>query len=406
MTKLNVEKIRSEFPCLDQKINGKPLIYLDNAASTLKPQVVINSINQHYSKETSNIHRGVHTLSENGTIKYENTRTTVRDFIGARSEKEIIFTKGTTESLNLVASSFGRAFFKEGDEILISTMEHHSNIVPWQLIAEQTGAKVREIPINNKGEILLEEYKKLLNPKTKMVSVVYISNSLGTINPIKEMIQLAHEVGAKFCVDAAQAVAHKKINVVDLDCDFLAFSGHKLYGPTGIGILYGKEDLLNQMPPYQGGGDMIDTVTIEKTTYNVLPHKFEAGTPHIAGGICLKDAIDYVLELGLENIEAYENELLEYATTKIKEIEGIKVIGEADQKCSVLSFTMEGAHPHDVGTLLDKQGIAVRTGHHCTQPLMKYFDIIATIRASFSIYNTKEEVDLFIEGIKKTKEFL
>jgi len=403
---LDVKKIRSQFPCLDQKINGKDLIYLDNAASTLKPLKVINALNQHYSKETSNIHRGVHTLSEQGTVKYEESRRTIQKFIGAEFDHEVIFTKGTTDALNLLANSFGDAYLEPGDEILLSTMEHHSNIVPWQLIAEKKGAIIKEVPINKKGEIILDEYKKLLNKRTKMVSIVYISNSLGTINPIKEMIQMAHEVGAYFCVDAAQAVAHKKIDVQELDCDFLAFSGHKIYGPTGIGVLYGKQDLLNQMPPYQGGGDMIDAVSFEKTTYNTLPFKFEAGTPHIAGAICLKDAIDYVTELGLEEIEKYENELLDYATKKIKEIEGITLIGEADQKCSVLAFCLENSHPHDVGTLLDKQGIAVRTGHHCTQPLMKFFNIVASIRASFSIYNTKEEVDTFIEAIKKTKEFL
>ncbi|MFZ8933256.1 MAG: aminotransferase class V-fold PLP-dependent enzyme [Bacteriovoracaceae bacterium] len=403
---LDVKKIRSQFPCIDQKINGNDLIYLDNAASTLKPLRVINALNQHYSKETSNIHRGVHTLSEKGTVKYEESRRTIQKFIGAKFDHEVIFTKGTTDSLNLLASSFGEVFLKPGDEILLSTMEHHSNIVPWQLVAEKTGAIIKEVPINNKGEIILEEYKKLLSKRTKMVSIVYISNSLGTINPIKEMIKMAHDVGSYFCVDAAQAVAHKKINVQELDCDFLAFSGHKIYGPTGIGVLYGKEELLNQMPPYQGGGDMIDAVSFERTTYNKLPFKFEAGTPHIAGAICLKDAIDFVTELGLEEIENYENELLDYATKKIKDIEGITLIGEADQKCSVLAFCLENAHPHDVGTLLDKQGIAVRTGHHCTQPLMKFFNIIASIRASFSIYNTKEEVDSFIEAVKKTKEFL
>ncbi len=402
---IDIKKIRNEFPCLDQKINGNDLIYFDNAASTLKPLKVIEAIHQHYSKETSNIHRGVHTLSEKGTIKYEESRQYIQNFIGAKHDHEIIFTKGTTDSLNLVASSYAREFLQPGDEILLSTMEHHSNIVPWQLAAQKTGAVIKEVPINEKGEILMEEYKKLLSPKTKMVSIVYISNSLGTINPIKEMIDLAHEVGALFCVDAAQAIAHKKINVQELGCDFLAFSGHKIYGPTGIGVLYGKEEILNKMVPYQGGGDMIDVVTFEETTYNKLPFKFEAGTPHIAGAICLKDALQYVQDLGLENIERYENELLEYATEKMKKISGVTLIGTADEKCSVLSFAIDGAHPHDVGTLLDKQGIAVRTGHHCTQPLMKFFNVVATVRASFSIYNTKEEIDRFIEAVEKTKEF-
>lgn len=406
MSSLEIEKIRSDFPILEREVNGKDLIYFDNAASTLKPRSVINAINHHYSLETANIHRGVHYLSELGTRKYEETRDKIKEFIKAKDSCEIIFTKGTTDSLNLVAHSFGLKFFEPGDEIILSTLEHHSNIVPWQLIAEKTGAKIIETPINDKGEIILEEFKKKLGPKTKMVSTSYISNALGTINPIKEMISLAHAVGAKFTVDAAQAIAHLPIDVVDLDCDFLAFSSHKIYGPTGVGVLYGKKSLLEEMPPYQGGGDMIDRVTIQKTTYNDLPHKFEAGTPHIAGVIALKDAIEYVEEIGLNEISEYENDLLEFATKKMEEIKGLKIIGTSKNKAAVISFVIEGGHPHDVGILLDKQGIAVRTGHHCTQPLMDHFDIPGTIRASFSFYNTKEEIEIFITGLKKTMEFL
>jgi cysteine desulfurase / selenocysteine lyase len=406
MSSLEIEKIRSDFPILEREVNGKDLIYFDNAASTLKPRSVINAINHHYSLETANIHRGVHYLSELGTRKYEETRDKIKEFIKAKDSCEIIFTKGTTDSLNLVAHSFGLKFFEPGDEIILSTLEHHSNIVPWQLIAEKTGAKIIETPINDKGEIILEEFKKKLGPKTKMVSTSYISNTLGTINPIKEMISLAHAVGAKFTVDAAQAIAHLPIDVIDLDCDFLAFSSHKIYGPTGVGVLYGKKALLEEMPPYQGGGDMIDRVTIQKTTYNDLPHKFEAGTPHIAGVIALKDAIEYVEEIGLNEISEYENDLLEFATKKMEEIKGLKIIGTSKNKAAVISFVIEDGHPHDVGILLDKQGIAVRTGHHCTQPLMDHFGIPGTIRASFSFYNTKEEIEVFITGLKKTMEFL
>ncbi len=398
--------IREDFPETKRYVHEKPLIYLDNAASTLKCTSVIEVINEHYKNEASNIHRGVHYLSEYGTMKYEATRKSAKEFINAKHEHEVIFTKGTTESLNLVSNCYAKSFLKEGDEILISTMEHHSNIVPWQMAASATGAIIKEIPINDNGEIIIEKYKELLSDKTKLVSVCHISNSLGTINPIKEMIALAHEVGAVFCVDAAQSIAHEKIDVQDLDCDFLAFSSHKMFGPTGVGVLYGKEELLNKMPPYQGGGDMIDVVTIEKTTYNILPHKFEAGTPHIAGGIALKSAFDYLSKLGLENIKKYEHELLDYATQKILEIDGVKIIGTAKNKASVLSFIVEGAHPHDLGTLLDRQGVAIRTGHHCTQPLMKRMGVNATARASFSVYNTKEDVDTFINALKKAKEFL
>ena len=371
----------------------------------MKCRPVIESIDNHYANEASNIHRGVHFLSEQGTRKFEEARNKVASFINSPEVETIIFTKGTTESLNLVAECFGRLNFHQGDEILISTMEHHSNIVPWQMIAERTGAKVREIPVNDLGEIDIQAYKNLLNPKVKMVSTAHVSNSLGTINPIKEMAKLAHEVGAKFTVDAAQSISHLKVDVQELECDFLAFSAHKMFGPTGVGVLWGRKELFDQMPPYQGGGDMIDVVTIEKTTYNDLPHKFEAGTPHIAGVIALKAAIEYIESIGLDEIARMENELLEYATEKINQIDGVKIIGTSAHKSAVVSFVMDEAHPHDIGTLLDKQGIAIRTGHHCTQPLMARFEIPATARASFCFYNTKEEVDRLIDGIKKVKEF-
>lgn len=404
--KLDIKKVRSDFPELEIFVHGKPLVYLDNAASTLKCLPVINAINKHYTSEAANIHRGVHFLSENGTMKYEETRQTLKNFIGAKHDHEVLFTKGTTESLNLVAHSYASEFLTKGDEILVSTMEHHSNIVPWQMAALRVGAIVRAIPINDHGEIILEEYQKMLSEKTKIVSICHISNALGTINPIKEMIDMAHAVGSIFVVDAAQSISHEDIDVQALDCDFLAFSSHKMFGPTGIGVLYGKESLLNKMIPYQGGGDMIDTVTFEQTTYNTLPHKFEAGTPHIAGGIALKYAVEYLESLGLPNIYSYEKSLLDYATEEILKIEGIKIIGTAKKKASVLSFELKGAHPHDLGTLLDRQGVAVRTGHHCTQPLMKRFNVTATTRASFSVYNTFSEVDIFIQALKKAKELL
>lgn len=403
---LDIKRVRNDFPELERLVHDVPLVYLDNAASTLKCLPVINALQQHYTQEAANIHRGVHFLSEQGTIKYEETRDAAKNFINAEHRHEIIFTKGTTESVNIVAQCYALEFLNEGDEILVSTMEHHSNIVPWQMAAERKGAIVREIPINDEGEIILEEYTKMLSEKTKIVSTCHISNSLGTINPIHEMIAQAHEVGAIFMVDAAQSIAHERIDVQSLDCDFLAYSSHKMFGPTGFGILYGKEELLNKMPPYQGGGDMIDVVTFEKTTYNDLPHKFEAGTPHIAGGIALKYAFEYIEALGFDNIISHEKMLLDYATSEIKKIEGVRIVGEAKKKASVLSFVMEGAHPHDLGTLLDRQGIAIRTGHHCTQPLMKRMGVPATARASFSVYNTLEEVDAFIKALKKAKEFL
>jgi len=403
---LELAQIRRDFPALAQKVHGKDLVYLDSAASALKAAPVINALHQHYEKETANVHRGVHFLSEQGTRKYEATRLAVQKFINAKFDHEVIFTKGTTDSLNLVAFSFGEKFINAGDEILISTMEHHSNIVPWQLMAQRKGAVVKEIPINDAGEIDLEAYKKLLGSKVKLVSVCHISNTLGTINPIKEMVTLAHEVGAKFCVDAAQSAPHMKIDVQELNCDFLAFSGHKIYGPTGVGILFGKEELLNQMPPYQGGGAMIEKVSFTGTTYNQLPEKFEAGTPAIAEVIALKDAIDYIESLGWEDIHQQENELLEYATKKLLEIDGLKIIGTAKEKTSVISFVIEGVHPHDLGTLLDQQGVAVRTGHHCTQPLMERFNVNATVRASFSIYNNKEDVDALMAALNKSLKLL
>jgi len=401
-----IEKIRADFPQLSLQINNHPLVYLDNAATTLKPKPVIDAITHYYSYEVANVHRGIHTLSEVGTRHFEETRIAVQKLINAKEAHEVIYTKGTTDSVNLIAQCFGKRFLKAGDEILLSLMEHHSNIVPWQMIAEAVGAKIVVIPLHASGDINLDEYKKLLSAKTRIVSVAHVSNTLGTVNPIKEMARLAHESGAKFSVDAAQSIAHMKVDVQDLDCDFLFFSAHKMYGPDGIGFLYGKEELLNEMPPFQGGGAMISEVTFEKTTYNVLPNKFEAGTPPIAGVIAFKKAIEYVQSIGLEAIAGREHELLEYATAELKKIEGIRLIGEAKNKAGVLSFVLEGAHPHDLGTLLDKQGVAIRTGHHCTQPLLRHYQCSAAARASFAFYNTKEEVDTFIAAVKKAREFL
>lgn len=402
----DINTIRSDFPQLKVEINGHPLVYLDNAATTLKPKVVIEAIADYYAHQVANVHRGIHTLSEVGTRHFEETRTAVQHLINAELNSEIIYTKGTTESLNLLAQSFGKKFLKPGDEILLSMMEHHSNIVPWQMIALETGAKIVVTPINDQGEIDLLAYKKLLNKKTKIVSITHVSNTLGTINPIKEMIKEAHAIGAKFCVDAAQSIAHMKVDVQDLDCDFLVFSAHKVFGPNALGFLYGKTQILEEMPPYQGGGAMISEVTFEQTTYNILPNKFEAGTPAIAEIIAFKKAIDYLQTIGLDFIEKRESELLEYATSEIKKIAGIKIIGEAQHKSAVLSFVLKGAHPHDLGTILDKEGIAIRTGHHCTQPLLKRFGLQALARASFAFYNTKEEIDLFIKAIIKAQDFL
>lgn len=403
---VNINDIRKDFPILSRKIKGKDLVYLDNGATTQKPSQVIDTINEYYANENSNIHRGVHTLSQEATTKYEEARQTIQEFIGAQHSHEIIFTSGTTGSINLIASSFGKKHINKDDEVLISAMEHHSNIVPWQMICEEKGAILKVIPINKKGELIIDELDNLLSPKTKIVAVNHISNTLGTINPIETIIEKAHQQNALVLIDAAQSIAHTPINVIELDVDFLVFSGHKMFGPTGVGVLYGKEELLNDLPPYQGGGDMIKEVTFEKTTYNCLPHKLEAGTPNIAGGIGIGEAANYIQKIGFDFIHQQEKELLHYGTQKLLEIEGLRIIGTADQKTSVISFVIEGVHPFDVGTIIDQLGIAVRTGHHCTQPLMQFFEIPGTIRASFSFYNTKEEIDIFIEALKRALKML
>ena len=400
----DINRIRDDFPILKQQVHGKPLVYLDNAATSQKPQVVIDTLNRYYSAENANIHRGVHYLSELATREYEEARVKAKRFLNAADAHEIIFVRGATEGINLVAYSYGRRFLKENDEVIISAMEHHSNIVPWQLLCEQTGAKLRVIPINDQGELLVDEFIKLLGSRTKFVSIVHLSNALGTINPVKRIIELAHSQDVPVLIDGAQAAPHLKVDVRELDCDFYAFSGHKLCGPTGSGVLYGKTDLLNAMPPFQGGGDMIASVTFEKTTFNLLPYKFEAGTPHIAGGIGLGAAIDYLTGVGLDKIAAYEQELLDYATEAVGAIKGVKIIGTAREKASVLSFTIDGIHPHDIGTILDQEGIAIRAGHHCAQPVMKRFGVPATARASFAFYNTKQEVDALVEGINRAIE--
>lgn len=402
----DIQNVRLNFPQLQTKVNGHNLIYLDNAATTLKPKCFTDEINDYLSHKVANVHRGVHSLSEEGTRRFESTRATLKDFINAKNDHEIIFTKGTTESVNLLAFSFGEKFINQGDEIILSQMEHHSNIVPWQMLCERKNAILKIIPINEKGEIILSEYEKLLTNKTKMVSIVHTSNTLGTINPIEEMITMAHKVGACFAIDAAQSIAHQEIDVQKLDCDFLYFSAHKILGPNGVGILYGKEDLLNQMPPYQGGGAMISEVTFDKTTFNTLPHKFEAGTPIIAEVIALKKSIEFIKSIGFKNIKEQEDHLLALATNEIRKISGVKILGTSNNKCSVLSFVIEGVHPHDLGTLLDKMGIAIRTGHHCTQPLLKFFNVSACARASFSFYNNDEDVHSFINGLKKALTFL
>ncbi len=400
----NIEEIRNDFPILEKLIHNKKLCYLDNAATTQKPNKVIEILQRYYKESNSNIHRGVHSLSEEATAMYEQAREKTKNFINAETTEEIIFTRGTTESINLIASSFGKKNLKAGDEILITEMEHHSNIVPWQLIAEQTGAKLKVVPISDGGEILMDEFYNMLSEKTKIVSVVYVSNSLGTINPVKQIIDTAHKFNVPVLVDGAQAIQHLNIDVQKLDCDFFAFSGHKIYGPTGIGILYGKKKYLEDLPPYMGGGDMISSVTFEKTTYNSLPYKFEAGTPNIAGAIGLGAAIDYVSNLGINNIYNYEDELLKYAQSGLSAINGLRIIGTAKEKCSVISFVLENVHPHDVGTFLDFDGIAIRTGHHCTQPVMDRFRVPATSRASFALYNTFEEIDKLASSIKKLIE--
>lgn len=400
----DVHRLREEFPILAQRIGRHPLTYLDNAATTQKPRVVLEAIRHYYAADNANIHRGVHTLSQRATIAYENARERIARFLNAASSKEIIFTRGTTESINLVAQSWGRANLKAGDEILISHMEHHSNIVPWQLLCQQTGAVLRVVPINDAGELDFDAFKALLTDRTRLVSVAHVSNSLGTINPVEEIIRLSHEAGALVLLDGAQAVQHLHVDVRALGADFYCFSGHKLYGPTGVGVLYGRESLLNAMPPWQGGGDMIASVSFEKTTFNVLPYKFEAGTPNIEGGIALGAAVDFVEDLGLENIAAHEAELLAYGTAAVLTVPGVRLVGTAARKTSVISFVMEGAHPHDIGTILDGEGVAIRTGHHCTQPVMDRFGVPATARASLAAYNTREDIDALVAALHKVNE--
>ena len=398
---IQVNAIRSLFPILHQEVNGHPLIYFDNAATTQKPVAVLDAIQQYYEKDNSNIHRGAHTLADRATRQYEETRESVRSLLNAREAAEVIFTKGTTESINLVAKTFGSKFIQKGDEILISTLEHHSNIVPWQMLCEQNGAILKVIPITDSGELILEEFEKLLCSKTKLVSIVHASNALGTINPVKTIIAAAHAVGAKVLLDGAQSASHLEVDVQDLDCDFLAFSAHKLYGPTGLGVLYGKRELLEEMPPFLGGGEMIREVTFEKTTYNTIPFKFEAGTPSIAEVIAFKPALDFIFTTGKKQILAHENDLLDYATGILRDVKGLIPVGTAPEKVAVFSFNIQSMHPYDVGQLLDAKGIAVRTGHHCTQPLMRRLGLEGTVRASFAVYNTREEVDVFAQAVSK-----
>lgn len=402
---LNINKVRADFPILSRTVNGKPLVYFDNGATSQKPQIVIDAIAKYYQEINANIHRGVHTLSQLATDAYEISRSKIQNHINAKFAHEVIFTSGTTHGINAVANGFA-SILKPGDEVLVSALEHHSNIVPWQMLCEKTGATLKVIPMDDNGELIMEEYDKLLSDKTKIVTVNHISNALGTVNPVKYMIDKAHEFGAAILIDGAQAVPHLKPDVQALNCDFYVFSGHKMCGPTGVGILYGKEAWLNKLPPYQGGGEMIKEVTFEKTTYADLPHKFEAGTPDIAGGIVLGTAVDYMNSIGFDNIQKQELELLEYATKQLLEIEGLKIYGTAKEKTSVVSFNIEGIHPYDIGTIVDKLGIAVRTGHHCAQPIMNFFNIPGTIRASFSFYNTKEEIDVMVEAVKKAQMML
>ncbi len=402
---LDLQKIRADFPILIQKVNGKQLVYFDNGATSQKPKVVIDAITKYYEEINANIHRGVHTLSQLATDAYEVSRRKIQNHINAKFPHEVIFTSGTTHAINAVANGFV-SLLKTGDEVLVSALEHHSNIVPWQMLCERTGAFLKVIPMNETGELIIPEFDKLLSDKTKIVAVNHISNALGTINPIEYMIEKAHEFGAAILIDGAQATPHLKPDVQSLDCDFYVFSGHKICGPTGVGILYGKETWLNKLPPYQGGGEMIATVTFEKTTYADLPHKFEAGTPNIEGGIVLGTALDYLNEIGFDDIAAYEQELLVYATEKLQQIDGLKIYGTAENKASVLSFNIGGIHPYDIGTIIDKLGIAVRTGHHCAQPIMDFYNIPGTIRASFAFYNTKEEIDIFVEALQKAKMML
>lgn len=402
----DVQRVREDFPILSRTVNGKPLVYLDNGATTQKPKQVVDAIQAYYTHINSNIHRGVHHLSQQATDAYEITRRKVRGFINAAHEHEVILTSGTTHGINLVASCFGKAFIKPGDEIIISAMEHHSNIVPWHMLCEDRGAVLRIIPVTEEGELDMEAYRALLNERTKLVAVTYVSNALGTINPVNELIELAHRADVPVLLDAAQAVQHLPIDVQALDVDFLVFSGHKMYGPTGVGVLYGKEKYLEAMPPYQGGGDMIKEVSLTKTVYNDLPFKFEAGTPNIEAGICLANAIDYLNQVGLDRILAYEHDLLEYATERMLEIPGLRIIGTAKEKSSVISFLVDGTHPYDVGVILDKLGIAIRTGHHCAQPLMEQYGIPGTARASLAMYNTVEEIDALVAGIARAQGML
>jgi cysteine desulfurase/selenocysteine lyase len=399
----DIERIRGDFPILGLQVNGRPLVFLDNAASSQMPQPVIDRLVRYQTSEHANIHRAVHYLSEKATAEYEAARRKVQAFVNAREDREVIFTSGTTDAINLVAHGYGRKFIGEGDEIILTTLEHHSNIVPWQMLAEEKGAKIRVVPINDRGELLVEEYRKLFNRRTRFVGLSHVSNALGTINPVKELIAFAHEHGVPVLVDGAQAAPHLPVDVLDLDCDFYAFSGHKLCGPTGIGILYGKAALLERMQPFKGGGDMILSVTFEKTTYNTIPHKFEAGTPPIAGAIGLGAAIDYLSGIGLDAIAAHETDLLDHATTQVNRIGGVRIIGTAERKAAVLSFAVEGVHPHDVGTLLNEEGVAIRTGHHCAQPVMQRFKVPATCRASFAFYNTLAEVDALVAAIRKVQ---
>jgi len=403
---LNVEHVRADFPILRERIYGHPLAYLDNAATSQKPEAVIQAMADYYRHDNANIHRGVHLLSQRATNSYEAARSSVHAFLHSQHAGEIVFVRGATEAINLVAQTYGRLRVGEGDEVLITAMEHHSNIVPWQILCEEKRAILSVAPMDDRGELLLDEFQQLLSPRTKIVSIAHVSNALGTINPVKEMIGMAHEAGAVVLLDGAQAVPHLQVDVRDLDCDFYAFSGHKLYGPTGIGVLYGKAALLDQVPPYQGGGEMISSVTFEKTVYNKVPHKFEAGTPDIAGVIGLGAAIAYISSLGMDAIAAHEHELLLYGTQKLSAIAGLRIVGTAREKAAVLSFVMDGIHPHDVGTILDQEGIAVRTGHHCAQPVMDRFGIPATVRASFALYNTTQEIDALTQGIQKVKEVL
>jgi cysteine desulfurase/selenocysteine lyase len=401
---LEVPRIRKDFPILEETIRGKKLVYLDNAATTQKPRPVLEAMDRLYAHDYSNVHRGVHALSERATKAYEDARETVRRFLNARSTSEIVWTSGTTGGINLVAQSYGRRHVRAGDDVLISAMEHHSNIVPWQLLCEEAHASLRVVPMSDSGELLMEEFERLLGPRTRIVAVTYVSNALGTVNPVGEIVEKAHAKGIPVLVDAAQAVAHLPVDVQALGCDFFAFSGHKVYGPTGTGVLYGREDLLESMPPYQGGGDMIRSVTFEKTIFNKLPYKFEAGTPNIVGAVGLGAALEYLNGLGLEAVGPYEDELLAYATEAIRRIARVRLIGTARRKCGVLSFVVDGIHPHDVGTVLDLEGIAVRAGHHCAQPVMQRFDVPATTRASFAFYNTREEIDRLVEGVHKVIE--